>query len=191
MKNAPKYKRRNYLINPEFQLRFMAYVAMAVLASLSVLYLSNLWYFELLLEQGYELGLDPQHPYYVFIADQRTLLHQTYAAVSIVVFLLLMISGLFLSHRIAGPVYRLKMQMRDIVAKNGNVNPVYLRSKDFFPEVADEMNEMLAYLKTNQGFATIPAEATALASNPTVAPEHGDAAGSDKRGAAGRCSVFG
>ena len=186
MTSAPKYKRRNYLINPEFQLRFMAYISMAVLAGLSVLYLSNLWYFELLLEQGYELGLDPEHPYYVFIADQRTLLHQTYAAVSAVVFLLLMSSALFLSHRIAGPVYRLKIQMRDIVAKNGNVDPVYLRSKDFFPEVADEMNEMLAYLKENRGFATTPVE---VASTPTE--DVGLADQSDKRSAAGRCSVFG
>jgi len=154
MSQPQKYKRRNYLINPEFQLRFMAYISIAVLAGLSVLYLSNLWYFDLLLDQGYELGLDPTHPYYVFIDDQRTLLHRTYASVSAIVFVLLMTFGLFLSHRIAGPVYRLKLQMQEIVAKNGDVRPVHLRSKDFFPEVADEMNEMLAYLKENEGFGT-------------------------------------
>ncbi|MFT7219441.1 MAG: methyl-accepting chemotaxis protein [Candidatus Azotimanducaceae bacterium] len=183
MARPQKYKRRNYLINPEFQLRFMAYISIAVLAGLSVLYLSNLWYFDLLLDQGYELGLDPGHPYYAFIEDQRTLLHRTYACVSVIVFVLLMTFALFLSHRIAGPVYRLKVQMRDIVAKNGDVRPVHLRSKDFFPEVAEEMNEMLAYLKENEGFGTIRPDDSLK----TVEGEEG----SETRAVAARSSVSG
>ncbi|MDA0790387.1 MAG: hypothetical protein O2780_13140 [Proteobacteria bacterium] len=56
--------RRNHLINPSFQLRFMTYVAIAVLIGLTTLYIRNSLYFNGLVFQGKEIGLDPAYPYY-------------------------------------------------------------------------------------------------------------------------------
>lgn len=45
----------------------MGYIAVAVLLALSVMYVSNDLYFDSLIEQGEEIGLTQDHPYYEFI----------------------------------------------------------------------------------------------------------------------------
>ncbi len=146
----PSYKRRNYMINPGFQLRFMFYVAFAILVGLYLVYLSNLWYFETVISEGQEIGLDASHPYFEFIEQQRLLLTKTYLTVSAVVFAVLMLFGLFLSHHIAGPLYRITSYMNQIASGETDLPPVTLRKRDFFTEVADSLNNMLAEMKRNQ-----------------------------------------
>ncbi len=141
------YKRRNYMINPRFQLRFMAYVVFAVLLSLTVLYLSNSYYFDGLVAQGEEIGLDPSHPYYELIKEQRTQLMETYLAVSAVVFALLVSSALLLSHRIAGPLYHITRVMNLIIARDAEGARVHLRKGDFFSELEGVVNELITHLE--------------------------------------------
>ena len=140
-------KRRQYLVNPQFQLRFMIYIALAVLLGFTIIYTSNLWYFSTLVSQGQELGLDPSHPYYELIEDQRKLLTRTYLIISGITFVLLMWAGLFLSHRIAGPLYRIESYMKQVTAGDVDLKPVHLRKGDFFPEIADILNDVIAHLR--------------------------------------------
>ena len=141
------YKRRNYMINPRFQLRFMAYVVLAVLLSLTALYLSNAYYFDGLVAQGEDIGLDPSHPYYELIQQQRKRLMQTYLVVSLVVFILLISSALLLSHRIAGPLYHIARVMKLIIAQGSGNARVHLRKGDFFIELEDVVNELISYFE--------------------------------------------
>lgn len=137
------HKRRNYLINPNFQLRFILYVAFAILFSLFLVYVSNLWYFETIIAQGQEIGLDPAHPYYEFIEQQRTLLTRTYFTVSGIVFIAVMVMGVLLSHHIAGPLYCIKKHIIQVTEGKTDLEPVKLRDGDFFVDLADSLNEML------------------------------------------------
>ncbi|MGB0691849.1 MAG: hypothetical protein ACPGPD_04000 [Pseudomonadales bacterium] len=139
------FKRRQYLINPGFQLKFMLYLALAVLAVLTVLYTSNYLYYDQLIAQGKDIGLNAQHPYFNFINEQRLLLNRVYFFTAAVAFVLLMVFGLFLSHRIAGPIYRLEKYMNQIRAGEEGLDPVRLRKGDFFPELADIVNGLVTY----------------------------------------------
>ena len=56
------FRRKKLLINPSFQLRFMGYIGLALFIGLSVLYVSNFYYYDLLIAEGNDLGLDPDHP---------------------------------------------------------------------------------------------------------------------------------
>lgn len=138
-----KYRRRNYLINPAFQLRFMAYVAMIVLGSLTVLYASNYLYFDELVQQGNELYLDDDHPYFEFIREQRALLLKTYLAVSAVVFVIVMILMLLLSHKIAGPLYQIGKVMTEPGRFEADGRLVHLRRGDFFQEMEGFTNDLI------------------------------------------------
>ena len=104
----------------------MMYLGLALIAGLTVLYASNLYYYEVLISEGNDLGLDPGHPYYEFIADQRSLLTRVYLIVSAIIFLLLMAFGLFLSHRIAGPLYHMTRVMRLVQHSEGDGARVHL-----------------------------------------------------------------
>ncbi len=123
----------------------MMYLGLALIAGLTVLYASNLYYYEVLISEGNDLGLDPGHPYYEFIADQRSLLTQVYLIVSAIIFLLLMAFGLFLSHRIAGPLYHMTRVMRLVQHSEGDGARVHLRKGDFFTEFEAVVNETIAH----------------------------------------------
>lgn len=148
--SSKKFKRRQYLVNPGFQLRFMLYISIAVSIGLIILYLSNYFYFDVLVSEGQELGLDPSHPYYEFIQDQRRLLNRTYLIVSMAVFIGLMIFGLFLSHRVAGPIYRIESYMKQVAKGENDLRPVRLRKGDFFPEIAGIVNDAIDQISNEE-----------------------------------------
>lgn len=140
-----KWKRRNYLINPGFQLRFMFYIACGMLMGFAVIYVTNLWYLNMLIEQGRELGLDPGHVYFEFIDQQRRLMNIAFLVVCSAVFAALMVAGLLLSHKIAGPVYRVQMYSRQVISGNLPPYKVSFRKGDFFPELATMVNDLVAH----------------------------------------------
>lgn len=147
--NSPQkqWKRRQYLVNPGFQLRFMAYVGCAVLFGFAIIYVANFWYFGIMVDQGKELGLNPDHVYFDFIEQQRVLLNQAFFGVTFGVFSLLMVAGLFLSHKIAGPVYRVQKYTQELIASGVAPYRVSLRKGDFFPELADIVNDLVEHAK--------------------------------------------
>ena len=139
------FKRRKLLINPSFQIRFMGYIGLALLIGFTVLYVSNFLYYDLLIDEGNDLGLDSDHPYFGFIEDQRALLTKVYLSLSAVVFVLLMVFGLFLSHRIAGPLHHMQRVMRLVQRSEGDGARVHLRDGDFFTEIEEVINETIAH----------------------------------------------
>ena len=71
----------------------MGYIGLALLIGFTVLYVSNFLYYDLLIDEGNDLGLDSDHPYFGFIEDQRALLTKVYLSLSAVVFVLLIWSS--------------------------------------------------------------------------------------------------
>jgi hypothetical protein len=134
------------LINPGFQLRFMAYMTLASIISISVFYFANTLYFNAVYEMGNELGLDSTHPYFAFIDTQKALLLRIYILLSAVSFALLMAFGLLISHRIAGPIYRVEKYMQSIADGECDFEPVHLRRGDFFPEIENIVNASIQRL---------------------------------------------
>ena len=81
--------------------------------------------------------------------------------------------ALVLSHRIAGPVYRLIDAMERVCQGEMGVR-VKLREKDFLPEAADKFNELLAALERRSSLAT-PADTRAQGAATTPALETAEA----------------
>ncbi|MCB4791440.1 MAG: hypothetical protein LHV68_06085 [Elusimicrobia bacterium] len=52
--------------------------------------------------------------------------------------------GLYLSHKIAGPLYKLRRALKDI--KSGEINPVQVRSGDMVKDFVKEFNETIFLL---------------------------------------------
>ena len=77
--------------------------------------------------------------------------------------------ALVLSHRIAGPVYRL-LDAMERVSQGEKGFRVTLREKDFLPEAADKFNEMLAALERRSSIATATAGARAQGAQTAESP---------------------
>jgi len=136
-------KRSRFMVLPAFQLRFMAYILCFAVFGIAVLYASNYFYFSMLVTQGEELGLAPEHVYFTFIEQQKSLLNTTFFSVSVVVFGGLIIAGLALSHKIAGPVVRIQLYLESLYSEGTPPGKLKFRDGDFFPEVAELINELL------------------------------------------------
>jgi hypothetical protein len=127
------YKRSVFLINPSFQLKFSLIVT-------SLICISNMIY--------------PWFIYDFFTGPQTGNLNPK----SVVAFLLIvqffvsilvMISLIFFTHKIAGPMYKLKKHLNDI-REGQPISALTFRNGDYFPDVAEEVTLFLETVSSNQ-----------------------------------------
>jgi methyl-accepting chemotaxis protein len=138
----PKWWRRKFIINPKFQLQLIGYVVVLALIIIGVLYGANFYFFQRFEITGREMGLSPNHIYFKFLHEQNQLMTGIFAITSSVVFMIIFIWGTLISHRIAGPLYRLCKHLIDI-SEGKTTQDIRFRKKDFFPEVAEALNRLL------------------------------------------------
>ncbi len=65
---------------------------------------------------------------------------------SVMILPVLLADTILTSNRFAGPLYRVRRSMRALAAGE-KVQPVQLRKKDLWPDVAEEFNAVLAYVE--------------------------------------------
>lgn len=137
-------RRRKYLIHPRFQYTITGFnVALAGLLIL-LMYGENKYLFSKFTETQPELMNDPI--IVQMVAEEKARLYSVLGISSAIILAVMMIGGMILSNRVAGPVYRLRKHMEDILS--GKVSgDVHFREKDFFPELADTFNKVHDHYK--------------------------------------------
>ena len=102
--------------------------------------------FQVFTNQGKVLGLPVDHVYFEFISQQSSFVNTLFIVAAVTVFCVLMLIGIILSHRIAGPLYRLEKHL-DYMGETGERRELRFRKDDFFPEVASALNRFLSSIK--------------------------------------------
>jgi hypothetical protein len=148
-KQGPDYKyqggRKNFLINPKFQLSFLAYTLGVSMLTIGFFYAADAYFFWKFHQLGQGLGLPSNHVFFQFLDEQRATKNTYYAIAAGVTVSFLTIWGMLLSHRVAGPLYRLRKHATS-VAQGETMSDVRFRKGDFFQEVADAYNlQMIRY----------------------------------------------
>jgi methyl-accepting chemotaxis protein len=139
-------RRARYLINPRFQWRFIGFMATVSLLAISLLFVSNIWFFRNMEHEALSVGLTRDNPYFDFLKEQKSALSTLYFAVSGLVFVLMMGLGILYSHRIAGPLHHLDSKMRRI-ASGEAPSPLNFRRRDQFQELVESFNAMIVKLR--------------------------------------------
>jgi len=136
-----KLQRRRYITHKKFQFRMLAMLLLLVLLATLVTPLVNHYFLlssiiDFTMEHGRgPTGMD------LFVASLRPLV-----IILPVVFVLLAIIVVFISHHIAGPLYRLKMYMEKV--ENGDYSvKLKFRKNDSIHDVADSFNRMVEGIK--------------------------------------------
>jgi sensor histidine kinase YesM len=137
-----QYRRRNFLINKPFQLKFSFYVVswIFVLSIIFPIIIYNIYDF--LFKY---LALDPQGPQIAIVQETRRNILLQLGTLQLVFFIFIFVLSIFISHRIAGPLYKLGKVMKE--AKDGRLEAVKFRSKDYFPELAETFSDLALNLK--------------------------------------------
>jgi hypothetical protein len=139
-------QRRLTLVNPRFQSFFLAFMAGMNGLLLGLVYFAQSYFFAEFERMGVSLGLPADHAWFRFLNEQRTILMQILGVASGVSFVFTLGFGWIVSHRIAGPLHRLKVHMVR-VALGSTRAEVAFREGDFFPELARAYNLQLRRMK--------------------------------------------
>ena len=141
-------KRHTYLIDPKFQLSFVAYNVGASFVVSGVFYAAIRFFFWKLKAFGVAAGLAPDNVFFVFITEQTSLMTAIFFVSSAVIALILTVHGIFLSHKIAGPLYHLRRHMLE-VARGEREDAVHFRKNDYFKDLEDAYNRQMESRKSS------------------------------------------
>lgn len=144
MEDAKTYRRRTYFIEKGFQakfiVRFCMLIALGGLLTTAIIYI--------LAMQSTTVAFVDSRVVVRSTADfMLPLLVQTVLVVVIIISLATIFITLFASHKIAGPMYRLK-KVTESLAKGDFSSDFKIRKLDQFQDLADAFNNMIAGLRT-------------------------------------------
>jgi hypothetical protein len=141
--------RKKYLVNPRLQWQIilganvLALISVAMLGTLMFYMQSHLGSFTTL------LALRQDHPFLAQIAATEAKFFRLCIIVGIVQFVLFNGTALFVSHRIAGPLYRLERHLDD-VGGGGDPKDVRFRNGDFYQRLAEACNRVMARMRESR-----------------------------------------
>lgn len=107
------------------------------------------YFFYRFTQQGVALGLPADHIFFQFIRSQQIQMNWIFALTATLVAVAISIWGLLMSHRVSGPLYRLKIHLEKMTA-SGNLSPVKFRDKDYFPELAESFNKFMTRIQSGK-----------------------------------------
>ena len=144
-------KKRSILINPKFQWTLIGYAAfIATLIFISVYGLFSFGFHEFV-QIGHQAGLNDDHVYFQFIKMQETTFLRVILAIAFFVGTILTVGGLVVSHKIAGPLYRLQKEFLGMAEKaDPSLHKIKFRDGDFFPEVPKAFNELVEKIEAKK-----------------------------------------
>lgn len=139
---TPNYKamRRTYLVNRRLQFKYAILIG-AVLAVVIFLMEAHAFLVIRMVEP------DTTNP--ILLEPLKSL--QLWMLASGLIFMVVIpILSIFVSHKIAGPLFRFEKTLRDAVNSEGPVPPIHLRKGDELQSLADLINQLLAKLPKNK-----------------------------------------
>jgi methyl-accepting chemotaxis protein len=137
------FYRSTFLINKKFQLRFSFYIC-SWLVALCIVYpmiISNL--FDHFISY---MGMDPLGPTSLNLVRARKNLLSLLVLMQVIMTNITFIISIFMSHRIAGPLYKLMHFFQDVKAGNLEKKLIF-RKSDYFQDIAVGYNEMMSSIR--------------------------------------------
>jgi hypothetical protein len=135
---------RNFLILPGLQLKILVYFVVLFFMTTASLYGTSYFFFWRLNQKALNVGIPAGHVFFRFIENQKQDLDTIFSILTGVNLLLLLVTGIVVSHRIAGPYLKLKNYLRDV----GPHSDIFkLRDKDFFRDLEGVVNSLKDKMK--------------------------------------------
>lgn len=135
-------KRKVILIDPKFQLSIINYVTLLFMAVLIIFYSVNMYFLYTLKQKGINAGLPLNSEYFYFLEDSSHIMNVFFLSSAFIVLIFIYYFGLRLSHRIAGPIYKIGITVDEILEKN-QPKEIRLRKNDYFKELAAKLNILI------------------------------------------------
>jgi len=136
----------NLLIHPRFQLTLILYALLIALISVGIFFFTFQALFGKLMDLGIQAKLDAADPFFDFVTQQKVWMQQVFFFASISLLTSISFLGLWVSHRIAGPMVRLK-NFLDQMVETQKMSELRFRKNDYFSDLAESLNQALKILQ--------------------------------------------
>lgn len=139
-----KYKRSIILINKSFQLKFSTLLLVPILIIQVLFWLAIEIFFQNMIKRGEAHHLPIGHNYYNLLAIQKNELTIILIGTSFFVAILMFIWGIYISHRIAGPFYKLETYLNEANSlEDVKKFKLEFRKNDFFLNIPKTFNQFI------------------------------------------------
>ncbi len=132
--------RRTYMVEPRFQRSFLTYTLLLGMACLACFLALNAYFLHELRAMGLDAKLPAYHTYFALVDYQQRRLWMLFGIGGAAVIGFTLTYGLWMSNRIAGPIYRLRRHLADL--RRGRTEPIAFRRGDYFSDLADDLNAL-------------------------------------------------
>lgn len=140
--SQPIKPRLKFFVNRRFQLHFIALVFAPIILSAAIMYASKEFMFREKVSLGEQLGLPADHGYYELLKYHQSIENQMIFFSFFASALIFLAWSIFISHRIAGPIYRVTETLKNAKPNEG-LKPIHFRPSDFFQEIPEALNGFL------------------------------------------------
>lgn len=138
-----------FLSNPRFQIKFLAYSCGIALLVTLLLFLVEFLFFWRVAHGDPLLGFQVNESFLSVLGQIQLRRNILLGVTSLLIFSTIAAWAFLISHRIVGPLDRLRKHM-DSVAKGETLEDVEFRKDDFFPELARSYNRQLSKLRPKE-----------------------------------------
>ena len=136
-------KRSIYIINPKFQFRFAFFICFFIFISSLIYPVSIYNLFEVFADKCSSISLD-------ILDSKKNSLIGALAIIQLAFILIVFIACIFFSHKIAGPIFKMR-KFLDNIADGNPPEGLSFRKGDNFPELADSYNRAIGKIQEIHG----------------------------------------
>lgn len=133
--------RKTLLINKPFQLSILGWFTLLSVVLIFNFYFVIWYFFYTFKNDAIAAGLPRGHVFFTFLNEQKHFIDQVFFVLSGIAFLLIIFGGLFLSHKVAGPLHRLTEHLKS--HSKENITPLQFRKSDYFLEIEEAFNDFI------------------------------------------------
>ena len=141
------FRRKQYLILPNFQFRYIGLLIGITSFVCLAFVLAAKHYINLNLDPLIESGLISSPALTELIKLEKNFLWENLLSVFLVLISIVTLAGIFITHRIAGPIFALQRRMKEILNGEMKDKSLRIREGDEFQYLIDTFNEMTSSLR--------------------------------------------
>ncbi len=134
--------RKVLLINKPFQYSIIGWFIFFSMFNVVISFFGIWLFFEQMSAEALSIGLPPDHVFFRFVVEQKTNLYKIFILASAFSTALIFVGGLYISNKVAGPIYRLTQFM--LHKKIDDAGPINFRKGDYFPELKEAFNKFIS-----------------------------------------------
>ncbi len=140
LKNRRKLEK--FFLFAPFQIKFIIFFILSNMIAVGLSVIGVVYFFSTFINKGIEIGIPKNHIFFRFIDSLVYEMSLIYLVVFALTLLATLVGSYVISHKISGPLYRLKMHLKNLNEEE-KLTEIHFRKGDYTKDIENEFNKMV------------------------------------------------